>query len=56
MSEEEKKITFKELVQARKEEMQHMRPGFVTIVTNETHSIEVSSPRTFDRSTFKMNK
>lgn len=56
MSDEVKKITFRELVQARKDEMQSILPGFVTIVTDETHSVEVSSPDVFERSTFKMDK
>lgn len=52
---EDTKISFKQLVEARKEEMQSMRPGLMTQVTDGVHTVEVESPGTFERSTFKMN-
>ena len=55
-TEEDKKITFKQLVEARKEEMQHMRPGLMTIVTDGEHTVEIESPRAFARSTFKLKE
>lgn len=54
MSDEKNKITFKELVQARKEEMRSMRPGLMTKVSDGEHIVEIYSPTTFDRSTFKV--
>lgn len=51
---EEQKISFKQLVEARKEEMQSMRPGLMTKVSDGEHMVEIYSPTTFDRSTFKV--
>lgn len=51
---EEQKISFKQLVEARKEEMQSMRPGLMTKVSDGEYIIEVNSPNVFDRSTFKV--
>ena len=53
MNEEEKKITFKELVETRREEMKSMLPGLMTIVRIGEYQTEVYSPNSFERSTFK---
>ena len=49
MADEGKKITFAELVEARKEDMKSIRPGFMTVVTDGKHSIEISSPSIAER-------
>lgn len=56
MADEVGKITFGELVDIRKEEMQHMRPGLMTIVSDGKHSVEICSPSTSERSNFKVEK
>ena len=53
--EEQKRLSFKQLVEDRKEEMQSILPGFMTKVTDGTHVVEVESPGIFERSTFKVN-
>ena len=56
MSQEKKKITFKELVEVRKEEMRGMRPGLTSEITDGIHTVRVNSPDVFERSTFKMDR
>ena len=51
---EEQKISLKQLVEARKDEMQDMLPGFMTKVTDGKHTVIIESPGVFDRSTFKV--
>lgn len=53
--EKDQKISFKQLVEDRKEDMQHILPGFVTKVTDGKHTVVIESPGVFDRSTFKVD-
>lgn len=52
---DEQKISFKQLVEVRKEEMQSMRPGLMTEISDGVHTMLVCSPDTFERSTFKVS-
>ena len=52
---DEQKISFKQLVEARKEEMQHIRPGFMTEVTDGTHTMIVCSPEPREKSQFRVS-
>ena len=52
----EGKISFSELVESRKEEMQHILPGFMTEVTDGKHSAIVYSPTPNQRSHFSVKE
>ena len=56
MDKQEGGISFAQLVEVRREEMQHMRPGLMTQLTDGEHIVEVSSPGSFERSTFKFKQ
>ena len=49
MADEGKSISFKELVDVRKEEMQGMLPGFMAEVRNGDKSVIVYSPSFFEK-------
>lgn len=53
---EEQKISLKQLVEIRKEEMKGMLPGLMTEVTDGSHSVMVFSPDPEDRSHFRMKE
>ena len=50
----DKAISFEELVEVRKAEMEGMRPGLTSEVKVGRLSTRVASPRPFERSTFRM--
>lgn len=54
MADEGKSISFKELVDVRKEEMQSMLPGFMAEVKNGEKTVRVYSPKSFEKSTYKV--
>ena len=56
MADEGKAISFKELVQVRKEELQSMLPGFMAEVKDGDKTAVVYSPRSFEKSTYKMKE
>ena len=53
---EDQKISFKQRVEACKEEMQHILPGFMKKISDGKHTVIVESPSVFDRSTFKVSE
>ena len=50
---EQPTIKFDELVEARKQEMESMRPGFITKVELGKYSAIVASPSVSERSQYK---
>ena len=54
MADEGKAISFKELVNVRKDEMQSMLPGFMAEVTNGKDTVYVESPSTFEKISLKV--
>ena len=48
------RISMKELVEARKQEMASMRPGLITKVKLGDKEVEIESPSVFSRGTFKV--
>ena len=52
----DKAISFEELVEVRKQEMEGMRPGLTSVVTVGKLSTRVESPRPFERSTFRIHQ
>ena len=52
--EEIRQISFKELVEIRTEEMQHMLPGLMTEVTNGEKTVRVYSPDPLEKSKFRV--
>lgn len=53
---EQPTIKFNELVEARQQEMESMRPGFMTRVVLGKYSKDIKSPNAFQKSTYKVNK
>ena len=51
----QQKISFKQMIEDAKDEMQHMLPGLMKKVTDGKHTALIESPEVFDRSTFKVN-
>ena len=49
----EKELTLREVVEARKQEMESVLPGFVTMVTKGNKSVDVYSPSVSQRSKYK---
>ena len=56
MAEEGKAISFKELVQVRKEEMQHMLPYKMAELRNGDKVVRVYSPSPFEKSTYRVGE
>lgn len=52
---EQPTIKFDELVEARQQEMESMRPGLMTKVELGKYSKNITSPSAFQKSTYKMN-
>ena len=50
-----KKLSLRELVDARKQEMQSILPGFMTEVTDGKNKVMVESPSYRERSQFKVS-
>ena len=49
-------ISMKDLVEARKEEMQAVFPGYTTEVQMGDKSVKVQSPSVFERDTFRVQE
>lgn len=49
----DKELTLREVVEARKQEMESVLPGFVTKVTKGNKSVDVYSPSVSQRSKYK---
>ena len=56
MADEGRAISFKELVQVRKEEMRGMLPGFMAEIKDGDKSAKVYSPNSFEKSTYKLKE
>ena len=50
------RISIKELVEVRKEEMQSMRPGLMSEIKAGDKTIRVYSPTSFEKSTYKVER
>ena len=48
-------ITLRELIEVRKQEMESMRPGLMTVIRVGDKEAVIESPNTVQRGTFKMN-
>ena len=53
---EQPTIKFDQLIEARQQEMESMRPGLVTRITLGEYSKDIKSPSVFQKSTYKMDK
>ena len=56
MEEKKCKVSLKQLVEDRKEEMRSILPGFMSKVTDGKNTVIVESPGVLERSTFKVNE